>query len=452
MRVEWIVIETLAVLVECLAKVYFLHNRYVSKSKSMAPQLCVWLCLVVWGLIATFLSLSFYDYITHGILIVYLCLAKRGKLFQKVFGVVFVFALMLGSSLAGAGLAALLTNVSIESTRQYQDHSRLLAMILIKSIQLILFFVLAKKQLHVHNLKKKPILVLFCTVILTFLCLLSILLNLSNFDARANDMLIWLAVGLLFILIGIFLMYEIFVREETRNVDLSTRLQRLELESNFFKELDAMYTDMRTWRHEYKNNLIALRALVESGKSEKVLEYLEKISVDPAQKNTALQTGNPVLDAVVSAKMLLAHSRNIEIDIQTIYPENNLIEDNDICAIAGNLLDNAIEACERIGDTGQARFISFSLLVKGKNLVLSIKNSFNGEIKREGENYLTVKDKWFHGIGIQYVNSIVEKYHGHVLREHDNGVFGTYVILPLVPAQGGRTDDSAHQKSNEQVE
>ncbi|MDR0382192.1 MAG: GHKL domain-containing protein [Oscillospiraceae bacterium] len=453
MNVEWIVIETIAVLVENLAAIYFLHSRYVSKYKSMTPQLYAWLCSVVWGLSATFLSLPFYDYIACGILMAYLCLAKQGKVFQKLFDIVLVEALKIGTSLAGASLAAFLSNVTIEDTRKYQDPPRLLAMIFIKSIQLILFYVLAKKQFNLHSTKKKPIFILSGAVILAFLCLSSILLNLSKFDATTNDMLIWLAVGLLFILIGTFLMYEVFVHEETRNIDLSTSLQRLQLESNFFKELDAMYAGIRTWRHEYKNNIIALQALINNGKSKEALEYLEKISTETIiQENAMLQTGNPVLDAVVSTKLRLAQSHGIEINIQAVYPENNRIADNDICAIIGNLLDNAIEACERMNDIGASKFISFSLLMKGKNLLLSIKNSFDGEVKKIGESYLTLKDKRFHGIGIQYVNSIVEKYQGHILYEYDDNVFETHVILPLISIQEGEKDGGTHSKDNKQME
>jgi sensor histidine kinase regulating citrate/malate metabolism len=263
------------------------------------------------------------------------------------------------------------------------------------------------------------------------------LINVSDFDEQTSHLLIGTSIGLLFVLIGIFVMYEMFVREETRNIDLSTRLLRLEMESTFFKELGAMQTDLRTWRHEYKNNLIALRALVTEGSSENILEYLDKISGESHQECAMLQTGNTVLDAVVSSKLMLANSRGIEVNLQAVYPETNNIENNDLCAIAGNLLDNAIEACERMSNGTQKRFISFSLLVKGKNLAISLINSYDGEIKRAGNRFLTAKNNPLHGIGIQYVDSIVDKYQGHVLREYQSGVFKTHIMLPLISAQGG---------------
>jgi hypothetical protein len=434
MSSEWIIIEVIAIFIEGLTKVYFLNSRYASKFKSIVPQLIAWLCLFGWGIIATFSGFPIlpYEGMICLIILTYLLLTKYGSFGQKLFGLVLTLAISIGSSLAGAGLASLISNVSMTHTQVYQDSSRLLALILIKAIEIILFYGLAKRHYPLRVLQRKPVIVLTCAVIMIFSCFLFMFFSLSNFDEQANYILIWLAAGMLFILIGVFVMHEMFIREETRNINLSTRLQRLEMESHFFKELGVIQTDLRTWQHEYKNNLLALRALVEEGSSEKTLIYLDKISGESFQENTMLHTGNTVLDAVVSSKLMLARSTGIEISIQAVYPEINQIEDNDLCAIAGNLLDNAIEACERMGKTEKTRFITFSLLVKGKNLVISILNSYNGEIKRAGDRYLTIKENSLHGIGIQYIDSIVEKYQGHVLRTYQDGVFETHVMLPLI--------------------
>ena len=434
MNITWIIIEVVAILVDSSTKTYFLNSRYVSKQESKIPQLLFWICLFAWGLTATFLSFAIpiYEGVTYSIVFVYLLLSKRGTILHKLFGMVLTLALSLGSSLAGAGLASFITGTQVEHTLLYQDSSRLLAIILIKAIQIVLFYVLSKKQLRIRDLKRKPLLVLCSTTAFVFACLLFKFLNISEFDERVNHIMILLAGGLMFVLIGIFLMYEMFTREEARNIELSSQLQRLSLESHFFRELEAVQSDIRTWRHEYKNNLIALRAWIDSGQTNKALEYLDNLNVESTLEGAMLHTGNTVLDAVVSSKLLLARSRGIDVSIQAVYPKTSIIEDNDLCAIAGNLLDNAIEACERMEETEQPRFITLSMFVKGKNLALSILNSYDGEIKREGTRFVTVKKERFHGIGIRYVDTLVNKYQGHVLREYKEGVFKTHIMLPLI--------------------
>jgi len=437
MKAEWIIIEMMAIFIDGLTYIYFLNSRFTSKFESILPQIFGWLAMAVWGLTATFLDFQsyLYDGMIYVIVLAYLFLTKYGTLGQKLFGTVLTLALSIGSSLAGAGLASIIMATNVKDTLLYQDSSRLLAMILIKVFQVVLFYILAKKHYRLRELQKRPLIVLTCAASMVFICFLFMFSSLSDIGDNTNNMLVRLAVGLMIILIGIFSMYEMFIREETRNIDLSTRLQRLEMESQYFKELGVIQADLRTWRHEYKNNLIALRALVEDGSLDKTLEYLDRISIESFQERAMLHTGNPVLDAVVSSKLMLARSCGIDIGIHVVYPENNSIEDNDLCAIAGNLLDNAIEACERMSSSEQTRSLVFSLLVQGKNLSLSIINSYDGEIKRVGKKFLTIKDDQFHGIGLQYVDSIVDKYQGHVLREYKDGIFETHVMLPLIPEQ-----------------
>ena len=78
------------------------------------------------------------------------------------------------------------------------------------------------------------------------------------------------------------------------------------------------------------------------------------------------------------------------------------------------------------------RFIEISLLVKGRNMVFTIGNSFNGELKRIGNRYISLKRGRFHGIGLKHVDSIVEKYNGQIVREVKGRFFETCVVLPIL--------------------
>jgi len=434
MTTEWIVIETFAVLFETLAMMYFLNSRYVSKQKTIKPQLLAWIVVTALGLFSVFLEFPIGIYESAGalVLLVFLCYFKRGAIWQKIFGVIIVYALLFATSLIGAGLASMLTDVNITNTLLYQDTSRLLAIVFVKSFQVVIFFALAKKRTGTSFLKKKSTLLLSVTVIMVFLFSTLLLFNIDRVNSSFNKTLTWLALGLLSILVVIFILYEMFVREEAENLDLSAKLQRVELEKGFYNEMSAIHAEIRTWQHEYKNNLIALRTLIEHNENDKALEFIGGMSLSPSRDSDTLQTGNLVLDAVVSSKLWFARTQGIDVSIHAVYPENNSIEDNDLCAIVGNLLDNAIEACLRMSDEGLRRFITFSLLLKGRNMTISISNSYEGILKKDGDRFLTGKDKSFHGIGLQYVDSIVDKYQGHVLREYQDGVFETHVMIPLI--------------------
>jgi hypothetical protein len=313
-----------------------------------------------------------------------------------------------------------------------------MSLLFIKAMQVALFYFLAKRRVGTHALRGKTAIIFGLATAIPLSCLALLFVGVHGPNENMSGIIVWIAIGLLVIQIALFLLYEMFGHEETRYYEMATRLQRLELESHHFKELETVYTDIRTWKHEYKNNLLALNALIENNEYDKALAYIGGMGVlGHSCDGIILQTGNYVLDAVVSSKLGLARSRGIDVSVQAVYPENNNIDDNDLCAIAGNLLDNSIEACLRMGGEKQDRFIVFSLLTKGKNLTLSIGNSYEGVLKKDGDRYLTAKDRQFHGIGIQYVNSIVDRLQGHIMRECADGVFETHVMLPLIAVEGG---------------
>ncbi|MDR2572189.1 MAG: GHKL domain-containing protein [Oscillospiraceae bacterium] len=437
MRAEWIIIELLAVFVENTIFVFFLYNRFVSKNDSRLHELLLWLILSACGSITLFTGLPSFIYTTVCFIIpfMYLILVKYGKFVHKLLNVIIMHALIIVTSLLGAGVASMLTDVEISHTLLHQDTSRLLALVLIKALQVVVFYLLGRKHFRTDGLKKKSTVLFSFTIIIIFLCLLLLFTGIHEFDIGINQTLSWVAAGLLFILITIFFLYEVFAQEETSNLDLSTRLQRLELETHHFKEIDVMYSDINKWRHEYKNNLIYLRTLAERNDIKKLIDFIDSINAAPMHENNTLRTGNLVLDAVVSSKLWYAQSLGIDVSIHAVYPENNNVKDNDLCAIIGNLFDNAIEACLRIENINKKKFISFSLFVKGKNMTISVSNSYEGLIHRNGSRYITSKDKRFHGIGIQHIDSIVTKYQGHVLREHTDSVFESLIIIPLVIPQ-----------------
>ncbi len=434
MRAEWIAVELISILVENIICLYFLNSRYQSKRNCIWPQLATWALLVFSGIINTVSSVTIIGFIAYAIMLVYLIIFKNGTILQKAFGVLVVCSIEIATSIMGGAWASFMDSAAIDQTAEYQDTSRLFAILLTKMIQVVVFYILAKRHEKSRNLQRRPAVVLCVAAILDFIYLFTIHKYIYSPDLQIQQhrLLVWLAIGALLVIIAIFVIYELFIREEIKNVKLAMELQRIALEAGFFSEIDQIYTELRTWQHDYKNNLNALRTLVYQAQTEKALEYIDNMNNEVYKNKIMLQTGNLVLDAIVSSKLWLAQTKNIEFSIQAVYPENNHISDNDLCAIVGNLIDNAIEACARMDNTSKNKFIDFSLILKGKNLLISISNSYNNELKLKGNRFLTVKNEPYHGIGILHIDSIVRKYQGHVLRSQENGVFETNIMIPLL--------------------
>ncbi len=193
-------------------------------------------------------------------------------------------------------------------------------------------------------------------------------------------------------------------------------------------EVENMYRQVRGWRHDYHNHIQTMLALVD--KPEQMRSYLLTLNEDLTTVDTVIKTGNVMLDAVLNSKLSLIKAKNIAINVKAVVPANLSISDVDLCVIIGNLLDNAMEACEKQEETS-GRFIRVFIGVLKKQLYISVMNSVGGELKKEGKIYISTKNSGSHGFGLMRVDKIAEKNSGYVNRQNEPGVFATEVMLPL---------------------
>lgn len=193
-------------------------------------------------------------------------------------------------------------------------------------------------------------------------------------------------------------------------------------------EVENMYRQVRGWRHDYHNHIQTMMALVD--KPEQMRSYLLTLNKDLTTVDTVIKTGNVMLDAVLNSKLSLIKAKNITVNAKAVVPANLSISDVDLCVIIGNLLDNAMEACEKQEEISE-RFIRIFIGVLKKQLYISVMNSAGGELKKEGGRYVSTKNFGSHGFGLMRVDRIAEKNNGYVNRQNEPGVFATEVMLPL---------------------
>ena len=120
---------------------------------------------------------------------------------------------------------------------------------------------------------------------------------------------------------------------------------------------------------------------------------------------------------------------NIKLETSIFLEKHNEIEEIEMCIVLGNLLDNSIEACEKI-PTGYERTIQLKIIQVEEYLSIYIKNSIFDGIKLEEDKIQTTKaDKLFHGFGLENINEIVDKYNGHMDYEQVENTFIVKVLL-----------------------
>jgi two-component system sensor histidine kinase AgrC len=209
----------------------------------------------------------------------------------------------------------------------------------------------------------------------------------------------------------------------------AARYQNMVL-SRQVSEVQNIYMTMRGWRHDYHNHLQTLKAHLMLNQSKEAKVYLDKLEMDLDKVNPLIETGNVNLDAILNSKLSLALKGNIEINYKAEVPTELTVSDIDLCVLIGNLIDNAVEACEKIESGDSGRFIRLYIGVLKKQLYITITNGTREIIRKLDEEYITAK-RGNHGHGLKRINKIVEKYGGFINRKNEPGVFVTEILLPL---------------------
>ena len=188
----------------------------------------------------------------------------------------------------------------------------------------------------------------------------------------------------------------------------STEAYQNKLVKNQIEEVNNVYMTMRGWRHDYHNHMQSLKAYLAMDDISEAKVYLDKLETDLDDINLLFDTGN--------------------IDYKATVPKETTVTDIDLCVVIGNLIDNAVESCEKVPKEQQ--FIRLYIGQFKEQLYISVSNATNETVRKLDEEYITHK-RGDHGHGLKRINLIVEKYDGFINRKNEAGVFVTEIMLPL---------------------
>lgn len=142
-----------------------------------------------------------------------------------------------------------------------------------------------------------------------------------------------------------------------------------------------------------------------------------------------IKTNNVIIDAILNSK----YKETLDKGIVFIFQINDLsgikMCDEDIVVILSNLLNNAIEACEKCSGK---KFMKMKLVKEKDNIIISVKNTYDGKLNiKDGEIRTSKKYEMDeHGVGIKNIIEVITKYQGSYAIRNDNNEFYFSVILP----------------------
>ena len=138
-------------------------------------------------------------------------------------------------------------------------------------------------------------------------------------------------------------------------------------------------------------------------------------------------TGNTFVDSFLNYKLAKVDQMGIRVETALFVADQLFIPPKDLSIILGNLLDNALTAASECTDDP---YIFIEMRQNPGNLYLELRNAYSRPIKRQGERFLSTKEKnGHHGYGLENVKHVIRQYKGSMDFSTEDQVFTVKVLL-----------------------
>lgn len=246
-------------------------------------------------------------------------------------------------------------------------------------------------------------------------------------NAHMENVYLLVSSGLVIItVITFYLMCDIVKRERRIREDDLFR-EKVKNQAEMYRSVYDNYELQRKRAHEYKNQIMCMEGLLRKKEYGELEKYITEIGGKLTDTDSNISTNNSLIDAIINTKYREMEEQGILLVLKFNEMADLWVEDEDIVVILSNLLNNAIEACEKCDQ----KTVKLKLMKESDEIIISVRNTYNGEIVKEGEEIRTLKaDEEEHGLGIKNIIESVEKYGGSYSINYDDKEFAFSICIP----------------------
>lgn len=238
--------------------------------------------------------------------------------------------------------------------------------------------------------------------------------------------LLAIAAGCLFVSsILLFTTYSRQVEKDSEAMQVKNELLRLQTEQSYYQILDQQNRQLMIYAHDTKKHLAAIQALNDDPQ---ISSYVAELSQRLADYTRNCHSGNKLLDVMIDKYTIDCEMRGIRFEHDVKVCNLAQLDDIDLVAILGNLMDNAVTAAEK----SKAKTISLNTVHRNTYSVIILSNSCDTPPKQSGSHLISTKpDASLHGFGLKSVAKTIRKYQGDYEWDYDPGknVFTVTVMI-----------------------
>lgn len=263
------------------------------------------------------------------------------------------------------------------------------------------------------------------------ICIITAMISngIENTTSQGSNLFIIISLGLVGMNIVVFyLLNDIVFKEkkmrEKQMFELETKNQ-LQLYEALSKNIDKQ----RKLSHEYQNQINLIQELCQKGLINELKKYLAEINGEIKHDMDCIETKHHIINTIINQKYYESTSKGILFLCKINDMSKINMKNKDIALLLSNLLNNAIEACEKV--EGQ-KYIKIKLTLKNNKLILSVKNPYSGKLIRINGKFVTSKemDSESHGYGLKNVIKVVKDNDGDYVIKTTDTEFYISICIP----------------------
>ena len=223
--------------------------------------------------------------------------------------------------------------------------------------------------------------------------------------------------------------------------------KQLAMQEVYHRELSGQLEERRKMTHDFRQQLYTISGFVEQlhnstatdAHLEELKNYLDTLTTHTTTHSNMIAgafSPNTAVDVLLQYYYFCAKEHDIHMDIRFCLPQKPLLSDVELCTILGNLLENAVDACNRMpvmNESVSEKSVTISSRETDGQWFILLENTYDGIVLKKNNRFLSRKgnhSKRF-GIGLESVKDIIEKYNGNLDIYPKEKVFRVGITLPL---------------------
>ena len=434
MNIFWNIFETLVTVFEAFVAMRFvLKFQGYNFSITSAKLKYIYISLGYAALTTVLTYFVPYEGILGIIYVIFLFIISlmftESKIITKVFVSVVTVLISLAVATAITGAFSATFNKPLSEIFFEMSWVRLVCVILGQMLKVFAYDVILKvTQSPKIRMNKKEWALILAIFGLSFISIALVQTAAIKTNAHSE---IFLAAELCSIIIVVVCFYMTVLLNKTQHESerLRTIAQQEEFRVQYAENIKKQYEEISQVRHDMKQTHSVVLSLLMESKSDEAIEYMQKAARKISEFDVVIDVGNDFVNAILKAKLIEAKRNGITV-ICSADKNATGIDEVDLCNLLGNLLDNAIEACEKC--CYRQRVIEIKLLVCNDKYLLEVENTaVENALQNNTQLSTTKKDTARHGYGVKSIRSIAEKYNGMVNFSQVGDRFRSTVVLSI---------------------